>query len=688
MEYYNGIIGVTYDELISSDDPVVKEGTLRSWLSRGNVQYARRAFGEGVYALIAYDSLPPKTKQKFEAKYGNPADVLRQSFIDSKAIMDSQARAFYEAYTYFKNDIETHLSDKLIEEYTLNASVLNTLISRKKEMSALRKALNNSLRDLWNAVLDCSETMREDYNHTLPKNLSRLKEKVKSYSKEGYVSLISGKLGNKNTLVIIPEMGKQLIALKRSVVPVYNNDQIFKEINRIADIKGWKRLKSKQSMLAYLYSPRVQPLWYDAVHGELKTHQKYSRKHKTSLPTMRDSLWYGDGTKLNIYYLDDQGVVRTTSVYEVIDAFSEVLLGYYISDHEDFNAQYHAYRMAIQVAGHIPYELVHDNQGGHKKLDSSNFFDKICQVHRTTAPYSGQSKTIENVFGRFQQQVLHKDWRFTGQNITARGREARANLERIEANKDRLFTLSELKAYYQEARKEWNSMPHPATGLPRIEMYEQSVNPETQPIGVYELIDIFWIMNDRKNTFTSSGLEITINKQKYTYDVYTAPGIPNHDWRIKNIGERFRVQYDPYNLTSIRLYKEDKAGDLRFECIAEPYMTIHRNIQEQTKEEALFIKQEQAAVLENRIELQARARVIEERHGQHPWLTGVKRAKLKGTGAKNEVVEREIDKRVRKYKKDPEELQSGKYTKIVSNITQDELDGEIQLNMKRVASKY
>ena len=46
------------------------------------------------------------------------------------------------------------------------------------------------------------------------------------------------------------------------------------------------------------------------------------------------------------------------------------------------------------------------DQGGHKKANSSGMLDKICHIHRTTAPYNGASKTIESVFGRFQQQVL------------------------------------------------------------------------------------------------------------------------------------------------------------------------------------------------------------------------------------------------------------------------------------------
>lgn len=206
-------------------------------------------------------------------------------------------------------------------------------------------------------------------------------------------------------------------------------------------------------MKKWLNSPSVEPLWYDAVYGEQAARQRYGRKHKTALPTRRDTLWYGDGTKLNLYYRDEQGKVRTTQVYEVIDAMSEVLLGYCISDTEDYEAQYHAYRMAIQKSGHKPYEIVYDNQGGHKKLDSDGFIGKICRVHRPTQPYNGESKTIESVFGRFQAQVLHKDWRFTGQNVTAKKASSRPNVEFIEANKDSLYTLEELKDAYAAARE-------------------------------------------------------------------------------------------------------------------------------------------------------------------------------------------------------------------------------------------
>lgn len=218
--------------------------------------------------------------------------------------------------------------------------------------------------------------------------------------------------------------------------------------------------------------------------------------------------------------------MRTTQVYEVIDAMSEVLLGYCINDTEDYEAQYHAYRMAIQKSGHKPYEIVYDNQGGHKKLDSDGFIGKICRVHRPTQPYNGESKTIESVFGRFQAQVLHKDWRFTGQNVTAKKASSRPNVEFIEANKDSLYTLEELKDAYAAARKEWNEGVHPATGERRIDMYEKSVNEETQEVTLHDMVDMFWVFTKRMATFTDQGLQVTVKGEKRQYEVCSSPAYP------------------------------------------------------------------------------------------------------------------------------------------------------------------
>lgn len=684
MEYYKKTLCVTFDELTTNG--IIAGSTLMKNVQRGNIVCARQGKGEGNYALYVYASLPMKYRMMFEAKYGKPADVLKAQKLKEWVKEDDKGRAFFEAFEYDLNGVQTRLSQKLIDEYTNNASVLKMLWERMNELTSTTHALGGGRRgDLWDIVFTQSEKLRDVVQHTLPKNLARLKEKMSLFKKDGYRSLISGKVGNSNTLKLTAEAQQRLIALKRCKVPVYTDGQIFDTFNQECAGKGWKPLKSIRSLKMWLERADVEPLWHDAVYGEMSAHQKFDRRHKTQLPTMRDALWYGDGTKLNLYYRDDDGKVRTTSVYEVIDAATEVFLGFCISDTEDYEAQYMAYRMAIQVSGHKPYEIVHDNQGGHKKANSSGMLDKICHIHRTTAPYNGASKTIESVFGRFQQQVLHKDWRFTGQNITAVKASSRPNMEFIEANRDKLYTLDELKSAYLKARTEWNEMAHPATGKQRMKMYQESENPETPIVTASDMIDMFWVTCDRMSTFTSSGIEVTVKGKKRVYEVMSEPGVPDIEWRRKHTYQKFVVKYDPYDFRSIRLYWKDKAGELRFERVAEPYIVIHRAIQEQTEGEAIFIRQQQTAAEQCRIERQVAAKTIEYAEGVAPEQNGLVTPDLKGVRAD---VQRQIERRTRKYSREPEELSLGRVTKKISKMDWSELDGHaVTVDLKKTAEK-
>ena len=663
MEYFNKILCVTYAELTGGGDAVIKAATLRQNMSRGNIVSVHRGGGEGGQALYAWSSIPQKYKARYMERYGDPEQRMKEAMMRDRIRLDSEAREFFESFTYEKNGKQEHLTEKLIEEYTINASVLKELLKMMAQRRAIRQSLNGSTAGAWEVIYQSSEAMRKEYQHTLPQNEARLKAKIKAFKADGYKSLISGKVGNKNTQKITDEFGRLLIALKRCRVPVYTDTQLFEEANRRAEANGWKPLKSLSGMKRWLNSAAIMPLWYDAVYGEQAARQKFGRKHRTALPTKRDALWYGDGTKLNLYYRDEGGKVRTTQVYVVIDAMSEVMLGWHISDSEDYEAQYHAYRMAIQTSGHKPYEIVHDNQGGHKKLDADGLFKKLCHIHRTTQPYNGESKTIEAVFGRFQQQVLHKDWRFTGQNITAKKMSSRPNLEFIEENKDSLYTLAELKDAYTLATKEWNEMRHPAYGTSRLEAYKGSTNEETQEVTAHDMVDMFWVTAKRMSTFTDQGVVVTIKGKKRQYEVMGAPGVPDHEWRRRHTYERFVVKYDPYDFGSIRLYKKETDGSLRFERVAEPYLVVHRAIQEQTEGEAAFIRQEQAANTADRIERTVAGREIEKNHGVLPEQHGLRSPKPKGMTA---AERRQIERRTSIYSRQPEEYKLSRKTKQLS----------------------
>lgn len=651
-------------ELTRSDDgeAVMSKDIYDHLVKRKQVNVLQRAC-RCKKALIEYRSLPERFRLRFEAKYGNPEKIMKQE--DMPLAADSEAQKYYHEYLLPNGE---HLPEDKQTEYTLNARVLNALREMRGTQKAMRRACNNNTPVIWSNIFATAEELRQAYGHTLPKSEARLRDKLRQYTKEGYACLVSGKFCNANTLKITKAAGRQIVALRRCRVPVYTTKQLFEEFNRIAERRGWKRLASQSSLVQYLERPEIKPLWYDAVYGELAAKQLYARRNKTEMPTMRDSLWYGDGTKLNLFYKaveNGKTVVRSASVYEVIDAYSETLLGYAVSDTENFDAQFRAFRMAIETAGHKPYEIVTDNQGGQRSKIAQKFFANICRINRPTAPYNAPSKSIESVFGRFQKQVLHEDWRFTGGNITSK--EAwKINREFLEANKEKLFTYEEMLEAYSVARSKWNAMKHYQTGIAHEEMYRTSVNPATERVTELDMIDLFWLTTERPSIFTADGITIQYQNRKYTYEVLTSDGTPNYAWRSENTGREFFVRFDPKSMNRALLYEQTPMG-LRYETVAYPYLTVRRNIQEQQEGDMELIRYNDEANKRERVRRQIEAHTLELEHGVAPEQHGLRTPAIKG------ISEKEYERLADTVVVVPSERYSepvtvGEYTKAVSNL--------------------
>lgn len=687
MEWYNKILAVTFRELTEPNPEAAEDAAGMTVLSvanyrwhtqQGNINVLRSGKGLGHPALVEYESLPERFKERFKSIWGDPYDLVKESMMKDEVIADRRARDFFAEHLLPDG---THIPDEFQDEYTQNASVLNVLLDMMKNMRVQRRMLNNHTPVDFSTIHKTSEKLRVTTGHTLPPGEARLRIKINEYKKKhdgryNYECLVSGKLGNTNTVKITEEGGMFLVMQKRRRVPVMSDKQIMLEYNRVAPNYKWKKLRSVESVTNFLNAPENMQRWYDAVYGELKAFRKFGYKFKTILPDKRDALWYGDGTKLNLYYRAHEGgrwVMKTTQVYEVMDAFSETLLGYHISDSENYTAQYNAYRMAVETAQARPFEIVVDNQGGHKKLDNSGFLKRICRMQRNTAPYRPPSKTIEHVFGRFQQEVLHEDWRFTGQNITAKSDKSRQNLEFIEANTENLYTLDELKAAYAFAREEWNNRPHPATGIPRLEMYLQSNNEKATGLDKLDMIEAFWLITRKPSTFTASGIEITIDGKEYTYDVYGSGGLPDFDFRKKNIGRKFYVQYDPNDLTQVRLYEETASGK-RYVADAQPYYEVIRAIQDATHESSSFVRRVMNLEEQIRIDTYLDNVKLEHDHGVAPEQFGLNRPRPKGISRRKLGVLEETSSPNRRRTKELETVDVAQLQKEISNLTYDEVD--------------
>jgi len=586
----------------------------------------------------------PDRRQAIEATFGKIDPVAVKA---SSIAVDHEAESFYATYTYTdKNGDNRHIPEDTQRLYTNEASILADQKRRFDGMQASRAA-NGDRKKKSEFFAECvaeAKLLSEPHGDSSPRMPNKLPRNAKAYqrrfdaffSKEGgYAMLIHPNFGNTYTEKLTEEAKFWLIARWATPINKLTMQQLHEAYNaECAAREDWTPLKSGQTIRLFLDRPEVMPLWFGMRYGELKAKEKYTRQHRTLLPTMRDSLWYGDGTKLNFYYRDSDGKTSTTSVYEVMDVYSECLLGYHVSKHEDFEAQYFAYRKAMQFSGCKPYEIRFDNQGGHKKLQAGEFFKKLAHLAINTAPYSGRSKTIESAFGRFQSQFLHQLWYFTGQNITAKKEESKSNMEFILANLTNLPTLDEALKAYLKCREAWNAAPHYATGLAHVEMYRSSENPRAKKVNLLEMISTFGIIKPTPNTFRASGIQMEVKGLKYSWEVLDSEGVPDFDFLRKNVDREFHVGYDPYDMEMVALYTKTAGGDYRFETMAQKYIEVHRGKQEQDELDHAFIKAMELKNKQLRLGMQEATEQILEANGMHPAQHGLNMPKVKGINLK------------------------------------------------------
>lgn len=659
MENYNGILCISGNLLIISEDNpngLLSKPNYDYYISKNRLNVIRRGC-YGTPALIEFDSLPPKYKKLAIDRFGNPEVKSQKEGIMKYLEIDQEAIKFFKLHEVGYEENTKRLPDDVQQLYSNKAAVLNALKKAWDEHVVSSRSRNKRPLSgkFWKNAALAHQNLPKQWLCDLPKNPKRLKIKLENYIKYGYKEILSGKWGNQNTRIITEEIGDWLVAKWSARVPkvvvsieqlhaLYNKEADKR--NREADMVVWKKIKSSVAIRDYMYRSDIEEKWHAARYGELSYKEKFTRQHKTKLANFRDSLWYSDGTKLNFYYKDKDGNTKTANVYEVIDVYSECFLGYYISRKEDFEAQFFAFKMAIQTSKCKPYEIRFDNQGGHKKLENSSFLNTITCHAIKTAPYNGKSKTIESVFGRFQSGYLKEEWYFTGQNITTNRKESRANMEFILANQKSLPTLEQVKEVYLEKRTKWNNAPHPKTGIPRIEMYKTSANDKAQEVDILDMITMFGVTTKEPLIYRSSGISFEVKKKKYEYEVIRPDGNPDNDFMRRNIGRKFYVRYDLEDMSVVSLYEKDASG-MRFVTFAKPYIKVQRNLQEQTNDDKLFIRQMEITNKLQRVDNAQKNNERLEKYDLHPNQHGLRAPKLKGINIRKKSIDiGEIQKEV------------------------------------------
>jgi hypothetical protein len=215
LEYHDNILCVAGGWLYG-EGAIMTKANYDALVSRDRLQVVRKGGGPGRPALIKYESIPDRFKALIVAKEGDPYKKARFNDFEKYIIPDRHARAYFSA---FKLPDGRNLPGEVINEYSTNADLLNAVHRVITKRTGKRKALGGRTSHIWESVagtveqLKCDEDLKKKYNHTLPSNPRRLKERHKKYMEEGYHALIHRGYCNSNSRKVTADMERLILSL-------------------------------------------------------------------------------------------------------------------------------------------------------------------------------------------------------------------------------------------------------------------------------------------------------------------------------------------------------------------------------------------------------------------------------------------------------------------------------------------
>ena len=204
MEYYNNRLCISMRDLVSGG--VMTESAYQSLVKRRQVDVVRRGC-RGSAALVAVSSLPERYQSMLRQEGKSSADVLHAWFRKNYEI-DQQAVVWYNRWA----TTQKGATQKHVQEYITNASVLNTVVKLYNSSRAILQTMGGDKFE-WDRMQEAVEYYRAQTGHTLPESMLRFRKRVMAYKEQGYESLLSGKWGNQNTRKVNHQVERLVLAI-------------------------------------------------------------------------------------------------------------------------------------------------------------------------------------------------------------------------------------------------------------------------------------------------------------------------------------------------------------------------------------------------------------------------------------------------------------------------------------------
>lgn len=598
MEIYNNKVCLSYKDLTSGHQPLLTKSNYDKHVQRNKVKVARRAC-RGVEALVYYDSLPGKLRDSVVARYGNVEDHAKRGGLRSMISYDAKAFSYYQEYMF---DNGRKLDKKYIQEYTLNATVLNAANAMLAKRKGIRKAASGSVANVWASVAEEVTLIKDEYPHTLPENAVRLKAKLNQYVKEGYGCLVSGKFGNNNSRKVSDRIERLLLALytlpnkpyTTSVLDLYlqflsgaisvvdqSTGEVFQREDYYDD-EGTPIVISESTVWNYLNRPSNRVL----VDKRRSTGHEFNAMHRPH-HVRKSPVW-----SLSKVSMDDRDLPRKmhdgnrVKVYYAFDVTSQCVIGKSYSKSKDTGLFIDCMRdMVNTLRAHnlgMPMELEVEHHLVNNFKDTFMQDGVIVPYVRWCNPSNSREKRAEHMI-RSKKYGAEKSTQVGIGRFYLRDEANRPKIEKVfdEKNntyKEKTFSYEELVADDLHTIDLHNNALHPNQkkykGLTRWQVFMQNVNPDVTTVNMEH---IAYYLGEIVDTSIRNNAYLTVQ-----YNRYAIPNTSVLKSLKPNVYKVQAVYWPGEEIESVYVYQDGK-----YICTCDKVVSYQEARAEQTDEDII-----------------------------------------------------------------------------------------------------
>lgn len=294
MEYYNGKLCVTYDDLAG----IATMNAIQCIVKKDASIQARKACRSNP-ALFDLDRLPLKFQlEVYRRRPDLKAQAESKPFVESVE-PDGAALDFYQRHQFGDGK---YLSTDKQTEYANNAAVLNAfrlVLERSDSQHRKQSKRCISKAEFWRKAAQALPRIADTFPHTLPENPRRLQEKFNQYVREGYGALITGKYGTRNAAKIDDDTKESLLIRLISDARNLDNAQIARIYNVVAETQGWKTITGAA---VGVWREKHDLVTAGGRLGETRFRNQRSMQVKRSRPTAPLLYWTMDGWVSELLY--------------------------------------------------------------------------------------------------------------------------------------------------------------------------------------------------------------------------------------------------------------------------------------------------------------------------------------------------------------------------------------------------